>query len=363
MIAPDRTAAVIRGQQLRKPKREKRIFSDSAEVAHVWAQQRQAYGCNPRRNIYFEGATIYSYGTHFPIARFAGRDVVLVNCNGWSNTTAGHKRDVADALSGLQVTKIYVDNPGESASVDDNLRLLWAEIVELATKHRDARQTDYRVQLRGRLANYGRYTQFVRKGRTKQLAALLATMGVDPQFWAPLAKCSTRAAAEIDSEKAKREATAEARSAARREREEAKRERGEQLHEKLWPIVTAAWRNGCDRAAVPAELATEFADCLSATELAQGVRVDGFIYNGWGKPTLLRIVGDEIQTSRGARVTIRAAKRAWPHLLAHQVPPQPVGQYQATAFEDGILTIGCHRIPASEINLMAAQLGLEGRVA
>jgi hypothetical protein len=84
--------------------------------------------------------------------------------------------------------------------------------------------------------------------------------------------------------------------------------------------------------------------------------------NGWGSPTMLRIVGDEIETSRGARVTVRAAVRAWPHLKAHQVPPQPVGQFEAGEFRDGILYIGCHAIPVAELNRVAAQLGLDGQV-
>ena len=88
--------------------RQKRVFKDSPQVAHVWAQQIQEYGCNPSRTIYFEGDTI---GSHFPIARFAGRGVVLVNRNRYSVTTSGHQRDVEDALRGLDVQKIYVDDP------------------------------------------------------------------------------------------------------------------------------------------------------------------------------------------------------------------------------------------------------------
>jgi hypothetical protein len=342
--------------------RVKQVFKDSREVAHVWAQQNQASGRNATRNIYFEGETIFSYGKHFPIARFAGRGVVLVNNNGWSNTTAGHKRDVDDALRGLPVTTIYVDDPSERADVSRNMAALWNDLVTLATQHRDARQQDHRPQLARLLRNYAAYAQFVRKGRTKKLAALLASLDTDQQFWAELAHVSRRAAAEIDAEKLSRAGATDARTQAKREREQAKRERGEALQAAIAPLAIQAWRDGLDKLILPAELASHFADCLSPTESSCGISVDRFIYNGWNQPTLLRIVGDEIQTSRGARVTVRAAMRAWPHLLAHNVPPQPIGQYNATEFAGGVLTIGCHRISVYELNRVAGQLGLEGAI-
>src|SRR5215204_3684818 len=94
-----------------RTKRQKQVFADAQQCAHVWAQQSQSYGCNPSRNVYFESTAIYSYGSHFAMARFAGRGVVLVNANGYSVSTSRHQRYVADALRGLPVTKIYVDDP------------------------------------------------------------------------------------------------------------------------------------------------------------------------------------------------------------------------------------------------------------
>lgn len=346
----------------KKTKREKRVFADAHQVAHVWAQQRQTDGRNPSKNIYFEGATIYSYGSHFALARFAGPGVVLVNDNSYSVTTAKHQSCVRDALRGLPVTSISVDDPTERASATRNLALLWAEIEKLAKQHRDARERDCRDLLRSKIANYASYAKFAKQGRTQALAALVIASGSDPQFWAELAHCSKLAATQIDQEKAERATLRDARTSAKRERENAKRVRGAELAAILRPLVETAWRNGSERCGIPADIATTFADCLSAAEIATGVRVDGFIYNGWQQPTLLRIVGDEIQTSRGARVTVRAAVRAWPHLLARNVPPQPVGQFEATSFADGVLTIGCHKIGVDEMNRLASQLGLEGQI-
>lgn len=45
---------------------------DTDTVAHLWAHQTQDHARNKLGNFYFDGATIYSYGRHFPIARTRG---------------------------------------------------------------------------------------------------------------------------------------------------------------------------------------------------------------------------------------------------------------------------------------------------
>ena len=49
-------------------KRQKHVF-DTGEVSHLWANRAQDEARNRQGNLYFTGDTIYSYGSHFPIAR------------------------------------------------------------------------------------------------------------------------------------------------------------------------------------------------------------------------------------------------------------------------------------------------------
>lgn len=56
-------------------------------------------------NMYIEGNTIYSYGSHFPIAvrtgkttEVGGGEIVLFNSDGYSNTTRRHESHVRSAL-------------------------------------------------------------------------------------------------------------------------------------------------------------------------------------------------------------------------------------------------------------------------
>lgn len=73
-------------------KRFKAVFT-SREIPHLWAHQTQSHARNATNNFYFSGDTIYSYGSHFPIARTVLNDqerVYLLTTKGYSNTTAKH---------------------------------------------------------------------------------------------------------------------------------------------------------------------------------------------------------------------------------------------------------------------------------
>ena len=60
---------------------------DNKELAHQWFHRLTPEG--NASHYYFRGDTIYSYGSHFPIARHY-KGVVLFNSGGYSSTTARH---------------------------------------------------------------------------------------------------------------------------------------------------------------------------------------------------------------------------------------------------------------------------------
>ena len=77
--------------------RERQVFPTS-EIPHKWAHQTQAEARNPQGNLYFKGATIYSYRDSWPLARIYrkrdGRVLVLTNSDRYGNTTVKHQRAV-----------------------------------------------------------------------------------------------------------------------------------------------------------------------------------------------------------------------------------------------------------------------------
>lgn len=67
----------------------KTVFSGD-EVPHIFATRSQDSGRNSNGTLYFRGDTLFSYRDSFPIARFFG-DVVLLNDDKYSVTTSKHQ--------------------------------------------------------------------------------------------------------------------------------------------------------------------------------------------------------------------------------------------------------------------------------
>lgn len=110
---------------------------DNAMCAHVWAQCSQSFGQSSNGNLYFEGRTLYSYGSHFAVGFLApepstGEGVAraLVTTDRHSVTTSGHVSDARRAVTGA----LYV--PGltrlarhfeTGASIATRVRAAWVE--------------------------------------------------------------------------------------------------------------------------------------------------------------------------------------------------------------------------------------------
>jgi hypothetical protein len=97
---------------IRKPstpiKSARKVFANGM-VAHVWAQQTNPEGRSNNGNFYFRDSAIYSYGSHFQIARFSqDKTVVWFTSRSYSVSTSGHVSYVQDALRGLPVVVISV---------------------------------------------------------------------------------------------------------------------------------------------------------------------------------------------------------------------------------------------------------------
>jgi hypothetical protein len=102
----------------------KKVLSPS-EVAHVFANQLQSEARTQTNNFYFHGNMIFSYGSHFCIARFVDNETLLFTERSYSNTTAKHINHVRHATS--HIKKIYCDNPTGTHSDNFNAWLIEAE--------------------------------------------------------------------------------------------------------------------------------------------------------------------------------------------------------------------------------------------
>lgn len=81
----------------------KRVFSTSAEVAHIWAQQNQNEGRTSKGHCFFEGAFIWSYGKHYCLGAILtnkkGEKLAVLNDDNSSLTTNGQRHEVRSAAA------------------------------------------------------------------------------------------------------------------------------------------------------------------------------------------------------------------------------------------------------------------------
>ena len=80
------------------------------QTAHLFANQLQNEAYTSSRNFYFYGNSIYSYGSHFCIAKFVDNYNLLFTERGYSNTTAKHINYTYRAIPDKSIV-MYVINP------------------------------------------------------------------------------------------------------------------------------------------------------------------------------------------------------------------------------------------------------------
>jgi hypothetical protein len=137
-----------------------RTVVSNYDVVSLWMEQNQPHARNRSGSLYFRGQTIYSYGPHFPIARFipapsampdgCHRGVLFTDYRPYSVTTACHMSLVRGRISDnfrwkWKVPKIYPSllfssedvrqaNNGERLSLEDES---WYKVDSIRQMHRD----------------------------------------------------------------------------------------------------------------------------------------------------------------------------------------------------------------------------------
>lgn len=101
------------GYGARHDRGSKRYTNDM--VAHVWAQASGGNGQSGNGNFFFQGADLWSYGTHFLVGRIMADGVALLNADSYSVSTSGHQSDAASAVRHRD--KFYIGNLTEFRDV------------------------------------------------------------------------------------------------------------------------------------------------------------------------------------------------------------------------------------------------------
>jgi hypothetical protein len=154
-------------KQLKDAAKGKRKVFPTDEIPHLWAHQITPEARNAGRNLYFKGATIYSYGSHFPIARHVTsangkRKAVLFTTRDYSNTTSKHKHLVRCALP-AETIRFYVPQVDVGAfSRNHNLAYFIREMGNEWIKAQKSIKygASHIASMRGLLANAKAYAKF-----------------------------------------------------------------------------------------------------------------------------------------------------------------------------------------------------------
>lgn len=282
--------------------------------------------------MFFEGDTIYSYGKHFPMAKFeeieyqndkgetVSDNVVLYTTRGYSVSTAKHLAYTRRAIPRFYRV-VYVYSP--TASVEQNL---W---------HEHGLVTHYLEQY-GATNHHGRKQKLARELShvITRITDICDAYHIPVPEWAQLSDDLTEAARQAN----ERKQAAEAAARAKREKEEAAAKRKARAYLKDWikdtTMATSGWN-------VPSLC---------------------------NHPTCLRVTGEEIETSHGARVPVEHAVKIWPLLRSMKAKRTTykrnghtihLGHYAVESFDGKELVVGCHHIPWAELARIAEELGLE----
>ena len=325
------TASVMADAKARKRRRE--VFP-SGEIPHLWYHKTQDSARNANGSLYFSGDTIYSYGSHFPIARHVTngkRDAVVFTTRTYSVTTSAHCSAVRSSIpSSALVFHVPDVHFGYSKPED-------------AYQH-ERNLADYLSRIQSAIQSSARARSSWKKECEHSAAiSLQAECKGYCAFFRIKSPKLPRVPA-LDSEEMEQIRRREAQHAAKKA-EETRKQREEQAEFERTKIER--WRNG------------------------ENV---GYLYN---VPVMLRIrtfgadesaqyaVG-EVETSKGARVPVSHALRGLRFVRAVVAKGEAyqrnghtlhLGQYAIDRVDvDGTLHAGCHVIPYSEMERIAPEL-------
>ena len=302
----------------------RQVFNNS-ELAHVWTTGSQEEGRNANGSFYFVGDVIYSYGAHFPIAKKLDRNRVLVTSRGYSNTTAKHISLVLRAIPrDWQMSVVDDVLPQSKEDHKKNLNDIVKRIFHAAGKYRRARNSkEYWGQtIYNEVIFLFRYRDWFKCGRLPKVVREM------PKPRNPYDLVGVFRVLDVEY---KERTEAERKAEAKRKREEKKKR--EERKKRLFSYVDD-WRNSKP---IPVSL--------------------------YDLPVMLRVnqKGDRIETSHGATVLLRSARALWLSVCSGRLL-EKIDGFDCMSFADGVLTIGCHKIPVDEIKALATTLGWQGNL-
>lgn len=290
-------------------KRIKRVFSNSDQVLHLWANQSQSDA--RAHNVFFEGVSCYSYGRHYELGRivdYKGIKVAMINDRGYSVTTSKHIRQAMSAASHMPMVcshDLGAEYIGQALLKKQDE--LIAELFEVLNR---------RSFWKG--ATYGFNSEDYETLNINEFNATCLKLGFDKltidvsdEFWSLLnshVQLKLKRQAELNSpeELAKKDALREKR--AEKQLQKAR-------------VDLQAWTLG--------------------GPLVESIRQLPI--------QAIRIVGDRVETSKGAQVMLRDANILLSRVISGKAKPgEGIGSFTLNRVDGDRVIIGCHILSLSQ---------------
>lgn len=334
----------------------KTVFNNS-EVCHIFARQTQDAGQNQGRSIFFDGNTIFSYGRHFPMVSIPENlrtdvKIAFITNRSYSNTTAKHLSNVRRAISHFQT--VYCYNPQNAVNDihGENIRYFREDILQCAKLEIRARKKSRAIYNTVRAAlslqNYVSYcpnaVKHLSEAEKEWLSADYISRKQDAIKRAEILE-SNPTADKTPEQLAKIEAAKQ-----------------RAILRALAKIEQAAelWRNKQDK---------EARELFTKTEISLlNSRFKGIFYTSRSNHIylndlleaandgiLLRQNVDNLETSKGIVIPLHIAQRYYQQYRAKTLGGTLSG-YSVKEQTETHLIVGCHTIPNTEIELLAAKL-------
>ena len=290
-------------------------YSDQQNCVHAWAHQLSPAG--HASNLYFTGSTIYSYGSHFPIATIDG-DRVFFTTLRYSPSTSQHKSRVRSAVSHLNIifvthVPVSVNPAADESFIRKNVDEWVSEIQRLIyTSEQYPRRTSIYQEINTALSRLNSFIFELDIIPDKSLKQLLDHPSLQTIADHHAALKLKAAAAE------KKRIT---------------------LLSELFVGLLRAWRKDPGN-----------------TGSLYNPEDPNLAYLRWNEATRC------VETSKGIKVPLQLAKKCY-DFVQSQLPQGCCNcqfsllGFQVTNINNEFLTVGCHKISMGEISAMATQLG------
>jgi len=139
----------------------KNIFSNSSEVIHLFANKTQERATNQTRNAYFNSDGLFSYGSHYQLAKHLQGGAILINDLGYSMTTTKHINEISQASR--HKTRFYTSSVliGEVLPTIENL------LTKLPKAK--SRKLEYIATIKSLFDSFQRFQRYAKENKINKL--------------------------------------------------------------------------------------------------------------------------------------------------------------------------------------------------